>query len=770
MAIGQPADHPSPDQFRTIFNSVADGILIFEPNGRIIEANAVVVERLGYTREELLAMTVLEIDAPEAAKLFEGRIARLIHEGPASFELEHVRKDGSILPLEVRSRVIEYEGKPAILSVQRDITERRRAQEVAEEQSRFFTELLEAIPTPIVAKDIEGRIQHSNSVFLHNLHVTREEAIGRTIREIGLVEAESFRALDDAVIATGQVQQSEAWLPLIEGARRMIMTRAPLRRADGSVRGTITTALDITERYEAEQALRQSEERFRTLFESASDSIFMTDTDGQFLDVNRAAAERLGYTKAEMSSMSLADICPPDVVPLLPDRIATALERGSISFETTHVRRNGSPLPMELVITRMELQGRPVMLGVARDVSERKRAEAERALLEDQLRQAQKMEGIGRLASGIAHDFNNLLTAIGGYAGLAASGLPEGDERRKDIEQIQQASDRAASLVRQLLLFARGNTLEPRVVRLADVVVRLEPMLKRLIGEDLELIVRVNECRRSVLADPGQIEQVILNLAVNSRDAMPNGGRLYIRALDTDVDSETAQAVGTRPGPNALLEVADTGTGMDAETLEHLFEPFFTTKGPGEGTGLGLATVYGIVRQAGGGVRVRSQPDQGATFAIYLPCVDEASEEAGGTGPVAAGTEVGRGRRILVVEDNDAVRSFAVRVLEQAGYEVLSAESGAVAVGLGRGMELDLLLTDVVMPSMRGSEVAGELRSTHPRLPVLYMSGYSDRTLDTSGNTEYLPKPFSPAELLGMVENVLSQGAGSPAAGEDERP
>jgi PAS domain S-box-containing protein len=651
---------------------------------------------------------------------------------------------------------MEFDGRTAILSVQRDITERRRAQADAQEQSRFVTELLDAIPAPIAAKDIEGRIQHCNSVFLKNWHLTREQAIGKSIQELGLPESEPFRALDQAVVASGEVQQSETWVPLEEGARRMIMTRAPLRGADGSVRGTITTALDITQRYEAEQALRQSEERFRTLFESASDSIFMADPTGRFLDVNRAAAECLGYTKAEMLSMGLADICTPEMAPAIAERTAAILQRGSMGFETTHVRRDGTLLPVELAVTLMQLEGRPVLLGIARDVSERKRAETERALLEDQLRQAQKMEGIGRLASGIAHDFNNLLTAIGGYAGLAVSGLAEGDERRKDIEQIQQASDRAASLVRQLLLFARGNTLEPKVIRLGDVIARLEPMLKRLIGEDVELTVRVAACRRSVLADPGQVEQVILNLAVNSRDAMRRGGRLDIRVADVDLDEETALAVGTRPGPNSLLEVADTGTGMDPATLEHLFEPFFTTKGPGEGTGLGLATVYGIVRQARGGIRVRSELGRGSTFAIYLPSVDGAGEEAAGARPSEAEAGVGRGRRILVVEDNDAVRSFTVRVLEDAGYQVFAAEAGATAVRLGGDVELDLLLTDVIMPSMRGAEVADELRALQPHLPVLYMSGYSDRALDSSGNINYLPKPFSPAELLGMVEKVLS--------------
>jgi two-component system cell cycle sensor histidine kinase/response regulator CckA len=751
-----PADLRSPDQFRIIFDSVTDGILIFEPNGRILEANPVVCQRLGYTRDELLARTIPELDTAASAALFEARIALVCREGFATFEIEHMRKDGSTLPLEVGSRTMRFDGKAAILSVQRDITERRRAEAEAREQARLVEELLDAIPTPIVSKDCEGRIRQCNRAFIKSWGLTRDQVLGKSISELGLPGGDQYAAIDASVIHTGQVIQHESWVPVVDGARRILMTRAPMRWEDGGIRGTVTTAVDITERYLVEQALRQSEERFRTLFESASDSIFMIEADGRFLDVNRAAAECLGYTKDEMRAMSIADICPPEYGPLIPVQLAEALAHGRKALENTHVRRDGSTIPVEVVVTAVELEGRQVLISIARDVSERKRAEAERTVLEDRLRQAQKMEGIGRLASGIAHDFNNLLTAIAGYADLAAVGLAQEDKRRKDIEQIRQASDRAASLVRQLLLFARGNAMEPQVIRLGDVVDRLKPMLERLIGEDVELTVEVAASQGSMRADPGQIEQVILNLAVNARDAMRRGGRLRIRAVEVELDEETAAAAGTGPGPSALLEVSDTGSGMDSATLEHLFEPFFTTKGPGEGTGLGLATVYGIVHQSGGSIRVRSELGRGSTFSIYFPCVAEEIDQLAGSELPAAQGDAGRGRRIMVVEDNEAVRAFAVRVLEEAGYLVTAAETGPTAVALGRGAELDLLLTDVVMPSMRGAEVAAEMRASHPDLPVLYMSGYSDRALDMSGHTDYLPKPFSPGELLARVAKVLS--------------
>jgi two-component system cell cycle sensor histidine kinase/response regulator CckA len=746
------------DNFRTIFNNVTDGILIFTPSGRILEANRVVSDRLGYSREELIGMTVADIDSAASAALFEERMRQVTDRGYATFEIEHVRKDGTTIPLEVGSRVIEFEGVPAVLSVQRDITERRRIQAEADEQRLYIEALLDAIPTPIVAKDVEGRVQQCNSAFLNHWKLTRDQVKGKSIQELGLPFGEQYRALDEQVVKSGDVLQHEAWMPVAPGPKRMIMTRAPLRQADGKIRGSITTAFDITERYLAEQALRQSEERARTLFEGAGDSVFIADLTGHLIDVNPTAAATLGYTREEMLGMGIEDISGTADPEALRNLMDTVLEKGHLAFETSHVRRDGTIVPVELSVTCVELEGRSVLLGIARDISERKRAEAERTLLESQLRQAQKMEGIGRLASGIAHDFNNLLTAIGGFAGLAIAGLPEDDERRRDIDQIRQATDRAAKLVRQLLEFARVNRVETKVIQPGEVVARLERMLKPIVGEEIALDVDTRDCHWNVLADAGQIEQVVVNLVVNACDAMRSGGRLDIRAADVEIDQELAMAIGGRPGPNVLIEVRDTGTGMDPATMEHLFEPFFTTKGPGEGTGLGLATVYGIVRNWGGGLRVQSELGRGSAFGVYLPSAEQAPEDPDGDRDGHFELGVGRGRKILVVEDDEVVRQFTVRVLAGAGYEVVAPDTAPEAVDRGRRDRPDLLLTDVIMPTLRGAEVAAELRATHADLPVLYMSGYSDRSLDGTESGRYLAKPFSAEELLGAVERTMLAG------------
>jgi signal transduction histidine kinase/ActR/RegA family two-component response regulator len=397
----------------------------------------------------------------------------------------------------------------------------------------------------------------------------------------------------------------------------------------------------------------------------------------------------------------------------------------------------------------------------ADEAYERSRLEAERMDLQDQLRQSQKMEAIGQLAGGIAHDFNNLLTAIRGNASLALTELPPGEGPREDLEQIQQAADRAASLTHQLLAFARRTVLRPEAVDLGAIVRGLEPMLSRLIGENISLVNITPAGSGCVMADSGQIEQVIVNLAVNARDAMPDGGTLTVATADIEMAEATESPEDILPaGPMTTLSVTDTGVGMDAETLSHMFEPFFTTKGPGKGTGLGLAMAYGIVRQSGGIVTVGSEPGHGSIFTVLLPrvgapapAVPEPSRQ-----PAAGASETGT---ILLVEDDSGVRRFVSRVLKAAGYYVLTASDGATAIEASYGETIQLLLTDVVMPGMSGSDVASRLAVIQPNIRVLYMSGHPSKGIVHDGVLEpdihFLAKPFAAEALLAAVKTVMAE-------------
>jgi len=479
----------------------------------------------------------------------------------------------------------------------------------------------------------------------------------------------------------------------------------------------------------------------------------------RFLEANQAAIARYGYSQDEFKSMQLTDIVP--VADLA--RVAEAVQKNQFDvsrFCLTHfLLKNGQLADIDMRVYRTRYAGvRNAALVVPQDDRRHRQ-------LEDQLQQAQKMESVGMLAGGIAHDFNNLLTIINGYSQMLLGGLPEKDENRSSVEQIMKAGERAAELTRQLLTFSRRQVVRPRVLDLNTIVASTAVMLRRLIGEHIELRIVEGSSLAKVHADASQLEQVILNLAVNSRDAMSNGGTLILETQNVDFEEPYAGPHNTlQPGRYAMLAVTDTGAGMDAETRSHLFEPFFTTKAQGYGTGLGLSTVYGIVKQSGGEIVVYSEPGQGTCVKIYFPSVTEGAVEdpaEGAAEKIRAGTET-----ILLVEDEEAVRRLVRRTLEKQGYRVLVAASGGEAVRLaGRhGGPIHLLITDVVMPQMSGRETAERLKTMRPGMHVLYVSGYTETTIARGGKLEsgeiFLQKPFTPRALMRQIRDLLDLANG----------
>ncbi len=511
---------------------------------------------------------------------------------------------------------------------------------------------------------------------------------------------------------------------------------------------------------------RAAEARLGRLLDESSDAIYVFDAETlRFVQTNAVARRNLGYTEDELCRMTPADIqtgYTADEVAALLTPLRTG-ERDQLRVETSQRRKDGSTYPVEARIHYVASEEPPVLVAIVQDITERQE-------LESQLRQAQKMEAVGQLAGGIAHDFNNLLTTISGYAQLLGGDLDPADERRADVERILDASDRAARLIRQLLAFSRRQVLHPEVLELNATVQGIDALLRPLIGDTIVLTVVLDPELGPVRADPSQLEQVIMNLVTNARDAMPTGGRLTIETANVELDSAyVAGHTDAQPGPHVMLAVSDTGVGMDAATKARLFEPFFTTKEPGKGTGLGLATTYGIVKQSGGNIWVYSEPGRGTTFKVYLPRV----EADGSISPALHGrvpeTPVGGTEVVLLVEDDAEVRALAETILARHGYTVLSAPDGRTALEVAATAgAIALLVTDVMMPGLRGPELVERLVALRPGLRVLYVSGYAAEAV---GNHDFLPrgehyleKPFTPDALARIVRAILD-APGPGAAG-----
>jgi PAS domain S-box-containing protein len=642
----------------------------------------------------------------------------------------------------------------AIRREMRDARVREKQRRTAEELQRSaetWTETFDAISDMVCVISPDHEVLQINEAGCELIGLPGERIVGRRCYELVhgtdgpvaecpcLISRRTMRPATTEYEQDGRAYELDAW---------------PILRPAGGIEAFVHIVKDVSMLRRTQRALVESERKYRALVEDMQDVVFMLDDQGRFEFVS-SAARTFGYRPEEFLGRSFERFVHADDLAALRRSLARTMEGHVHPFEfrvydakgeLRHVRVTSRP-----VVTDGETRGAQ---GVISDVTQQKR-------MEEQLRLAQKMEAIGQLAGGVAHDFNNLLTVINNYTRLALHELGSGPVH-DDLEEVRKAGERAAALTRQLLAFSRKQVLRPEVLDLNAVVRGLESMLRRLLGEDVEIVVKLKEGLGSVEADPGQLEQVVMNLAVNARDAMISGGTLLIETDEVCLDEEYARRhVSVTPGRYVLLCVSDTGEGMDAATRERIFEPFFTTKGKGKGTGLGLATVYGIVKQSGGNIWVYSEPDHGTSFKIYLPRTPgQVAAAARGRAP-----EVVRGdETVLVVEDEQSVRRLIVRVLQTHGYRVLTAESGdhALEVCHESGDDIDLLLVDVVMPRMSGRELAGRLAGSIPELAVLYMSGYTDNAIVHHGvlepGTRFIAKPFTDRSLARKVREVLDEG------------
>ena len=729
-------------------------LCIFDADGNFLRWNSQFESKLGYSREEISKIRILDTIWKEGRERFQHTMEAMFSREAVETEEYLLHRNGTKIPFHITGTRIVFQGKACILAMAID----NSAQKKRQAQLRLQAAALRAAANGIVITRHDGTIEWVNPAFTKMTGFTMKEAIGNNPR---LLKSERHGKdfYDDlwSTISAGKVWEGEVTNRRKDGSLYTEeMTITPVVSNHGTITHYIAIKHDISARKQAEEALQRAEEQYRSIFDEAIIGIFRSTPDGRFLMMNPAMAKMLRCDSPEQALDKIPEIGALYGDPANRGELLTRLEQDGALKNLEHEfrRRDGTELWFSLNLRCVYNEdGTPAYYeGTAEDVTERK-------ILERQLRQAQKMEAVGRLAGGIAHDFNNALGVIVGYTALLKENLSSDSTALRYAEQIGIAGNRAASLTRQLLAFSRKQIVQPNIINLNVVVAETEKMLRRLIGEDIDLVLLLDPHLGRVRADLTQIDQILMNLAVNARDAMPQGGKLVMQTSNAELDATNlSQHEYSKPGRYVMLSVSDTGCGMDGQTQAHIFEPFFTTKEPGKGTGLGLSTVYGIVKQSEGYIWVYSEPGQGATFKIYLPQVDAVAESiiAAETADIPKGSET-----VLLVEDDESMRDLTRHCLEMGGYTVLGVRDGEAAIRIASEQKgpIHLLLTDVVMPGINGRQLAESLSVLRPNMRVLYMSGYTADLIAQRGVLEpqvaLLEKPFTREALFSKVRTVL---------------
>ena len=771
-APGQPADTETlsvaaEDSLAPLLEQSPFLLLAVDQHGVITRSEGRAIEHHGVLAAEAVGRSVFDLYADQPALLDALRLAlageacaATLHVGGSAFEVH-------LGPLFDVQKLVA-----GVVGVGVDVSGRERAHHALRESEERYRTLVETSPDAIILTDLEDRILIVNdqAVRLHGCGTVADLVGKSSLDFIAPEDRASVAENARLAIESGEIRSLEYTSIRCDGSRCPVELNASLIRDRlGNPTALVGVVRDLSARKRTEAELRQALELRDRIMESVPNGIATLDVAGRFTHVNRRVAEITGYSQDELIGRHLGELLPPDLVEAATSPVSKVMsEAASISAaEIPLTRPDGTKRTVRFSIGPLRAEGEIIgAVATAEDITEQRQ-------LEQRFAQAQKMEAVGRLAGGLAHDMNNLMTAVIGYSELVMEALPRNGRIYTQVEQIHAAGERAVNTSSRLLALARRQVIQPKVVDLNDLIFDIHRTLGHLIGEDIELALLPTRGLHAIEIDPGQFEQVLLNLAVNARDAMPHGGKLVIQTANLSVpehsDDENSHAADW-----VLLTVSDTGTGMDEDVKRHLFEPFFTTKEVGKGTGLGLATCYGIISQAGGRIEVESAPAEGAIFRIYLPASKTAPSDdapAQDAGYLPGGTDT-----ILLVEDEDSVRELAAFVLGQQGYNVLTAPNGREGVRVARRHigEIDLLLTDVVMPEMGGRELADCLRITQPKTRVLFMSGYAADDIVHRGVIEqqvnFLEKPFSPLALLRKVRDVLDDELSEPPQADRNLP
>ncbi len=752
--------------YHTLFNQSPDGILIIDLNGHIVEFNETAHRQLGYSREEFKGLHLSDIDPYQSIEEIQASIKKVIEHGSDEFEVRHKTKTGDIRDVHVITQLMTLSGRPAFHTIWRDITERKRTERALMEMNANLQALINAMPDLVVFKDLQGRHLVVNKAVEAYTGLKREALVGKTNEEVLSPDLADFcRKSDEKALWSPKPTQVEEQAAGSDGKKMFLDTiKAPIRDARGKLIGLVAVSRDITGRKQMEEALLKSERFIRDILETVDEGFVVIDRDYRIIAANKAYLNQVKMPLDEVTGRHCYEISHRNDKPCYEMGEHCSVKRAFDTGEphtALHIHQDKEKSPIYVETKSYPLKdpsGQTISaIEIVNNTTEKKK-------LEDQLRHAQKMEAVGQLAGGIAHDFNNILTAIIGYGSLMKMKMVDDDPLRRYLLQILDSAQRAANLTQGLLAFSRKQVISPKSVHVNKIIEKVEKLLRRLIGEDVEMKVILADDHLTVLADSGQLEQVLVNLATNARDAMSEGGSLTIRTGKAILDHEFVKVHGYgKPGQYALISVTDTGAGMDGKTKERIFEPFFTTKEVGKGTGLGLSIVYGIVKQHKGYITCSSEPGKGTAFRIYLPATgDEVSrtETDKVLLPASGGTET-----VLIAEDDAVVRALVKETLEQSGYTVIEAADGEDAVGVfARSRDrVRLLILDVIMPKKNGKEVYEEIRKDRPDIKVIFSSGYTADILYKKRFIEegfsFISKPVSPADLLRLVRETLDEGA-----------
>jgi PAS domain S-box-containing protein len=767
----------SEQRFSQIFNASPVAISITTiKEGRFIDVNEEYLKLFNATREEVIGHTAFELGIWFNSD-DRNRLVQLLKDGgSARNQVLRVRnRVGEILDVLSSAEAIKLQGEDCILILSQNITERLRAEKVLQQSQASMANAQRIAHVGNCDWDIINDFVTFSDEMYAIFGITKSEFRGtfKDLMDLFLPEDLPWiqKAVDDALKGI-QPLDIEHRIFRRDGQERYLHSLAEvISNPQGKPVSMSGTIQDITERKLAEEALRKSEERYRLVAKATNDVIWDWDIVLDTVLWNDGLNSVFTYEPSQVINNFewwFERIHPADRE-RIANNIQATLDGGGLSWfdEYRFQKADGSyAVVFDRGYIAQDENGKPVrMIGAMQDLTERRKAEQALRESEEKLQQAQKMESIGRLAGGIAHDFNNLLTAILGYSEIALMQIKEGDPLRANIEEIKRAGNRAANLTRQLLAFSRKQVLQPQIMDFNSIVFELDKMLRRLIGEDVELVTHLQDSIGLVKADPNQVEQVIINLAINARDAMPNGGKLTIETANVQLDREySSKHPDVRPGAYVMIAVSDNGEGMDEAVKERIFEPFFTTKSIGKGTGLGLSTVHGIVKQSEGHIWVYTELGNGTTFKLYFPRTDVSAIQFNPVNEKLRTNNTGN-ETILLVEDDEIVRKMAMRILELDGYQLLCASSPFEALSICKQYteKIHLLLTDVVMPQMSGNILAQNVLSLRPDIIVLYMSGYTENTIVHHGALDeginFIEKPFTPELLSQKVRALLDKAA-----------